>query len=195
MAADLVWDSNGTDAPFRQDGSGTWDTTNQNWNNDLLTTNLTWTNGSKAIFGNPNNVGSNVVANNVSIAAPISVQNLTIHASTNGAIYSFDDSAGSLTLSGNMTKASAAGQSVFFLFNGLQLTDGDHVFAIRDTPTDVPELTINGTIYGNASVTVDNGDAYDAFGTLVFNYANTYTGATNIVKGRLAIFDFGALGT
>src|SRR4051812_5691686 len=55
-ARDLIWDSNGVDAPLGQDGGGTWDETNSNWvEGDLTTgTNTTWSsaNPDSGTFGN-----------------------------------------------------------------------------------------------------------------------------------------------
>ena len=197
-AANLIWDPNLAGAAG-SDGSGTWDLSTANWFDPALATDVAWSNGNNALFGNLTTAGvGNAAANNVTLASPITVNNLTLGTAANGASYSIDDfSGGSLTLTGDLIKASSDGIPQIFLFNGLTLSSGNHNFVVRDTPGDVVEMTINGVVSGSGGVVINNGlnnTVNDAYGTTAFNFANTYTGTTTITKGRLVITDPGSLG-
>src|SRR5439155_17516420 len=135
--------------------------------------------------------------NNVDLAVPITVQDITLGTGTNGQIYNITDfGGGSLTIQGNVTKVATGGALQFLLVsNALTLAAGDHVFALADTPGDAAELSINGVITGPGNVVLDNGSSNPSWGTLVFNTPNTYTGNTTINKGRLVMTTNGALGT
>ncbi|MEA2734998.1 MAG: hypothetical protein QOE14_1449, partial [Humisphaera sp.] len=204
QARDITWDANADADPRGLDGSGSWDTTSLNWvDGDLVTgTNVTWSNGTppttpadSALFGNATSAVAAVTPYNIELVEAITVNNLVLGTATNGAIYNFSDfSGGSLTITGNLTKIAPGGQSQFLLVSGpLTLATGDHVVAMRDSPGDVAELSMNGAIAGDGSLTVDNG-IYEAWGTLALNVDNTYTGATNINKGRLVVTTSGGLG-
>jgi fibronectin-binding autotransporter adhesin len=204
QARDLIWDANGTTAPLGADGSGSWDdNSSSNWvDGDLLTgTNTVWlsSNPDSALFGNLTStyVGA-ITPNNIDLAAPITAQNVTFGTAADGGIYNISDfGGGSLTINGNVTKASGGGQSQFLLVSGpLMLAAGDHVVAMKDSPGDVAELSINGSIAGAGGLTVDNTAAStEAWGTVALNVDNSYAGATNINKGRLVITTSGGLGS
>lgn len=199
-AADLQWDANGPADPLAADGNGNWNLESGNavWN--AGTTNVAWSNGNNAIFGS-STVGApagQIVPYNVDTGAAIQTADLIVGLASNGnvgAVYNFSDfNGGSLTLGGNFVKNAAAGQVNFLLFNGLSLTAGDHTFTIRDTPGDVPEVTVNSFVTGSGNIIVDNSAAYDSWGTIVFNSSNDYTGTTAINKGRLIITTSDGLG-
>ncbi|HZZ42626.1 MAG TPA: autotransporter-associated beta strand repeat-containing protein [Tepidisphaeraceae bacterium] len=199
QAADLTWDSDGSAGTLGTDGSGNWDLSTPNWvNGDLVTgTNVTWSNtpGDNAIFGTSTAAPTNAAPYDVDLAAPITVQNITLGTAANGSSYNISDfNGGSLTVNGNITKSTSSGALQFLLVSGpLTLTGGDHTFAINDTSGDVPELSMNGEITGPGNVIMDNG-SYITYGTMVFNVNNSYTGTTTINKGRLIITTAGALG-
>ena len=194
-AADLTWDADpGT--PGVQDGSGNWNTTTANWFNG--TSNVLWSNATpdSAFLGNGGVFNNNTAAHNVTVTEPITVQNLTFDIGADGGIYNvFDDfGGGALTLAGNIVKSANNGVSQILLGNRLTLSGGQHTFTIRDTPGDTPELTVNAEITGAGGVTIDN-SSYEQWGTTVFNFDNTYIGATNVTKGRLVINTDNALGS
>ena len=196
-ATDLTWDADPV-TPAVQDGSGNWDTSTANWFDG--TNNNAWVNsspGDSAFFGNATNAVVNTASpNNIELAAPITVQNIVLGTAANGAIYNFSDfSGGSITLNGNITKATPGGALQFLLVsNPLTLAAGNHVVAMNDTPGDLAELSMNGEITGSGDLTVDN-SPYQTWGTLALNVDNTYTGATNINNGRLVITTSGGLGS
>jgi autotransporter-associated beta strand protein len=203
---DLTWDSDAEGGVLGQDGGGNWDTSTLNWvYNDGVNppSNVAWFNGTlenpnpdSATFGNLTNAFvAASPANNIELASHLTVQNLTFGTAANGATYNISDfNGGSLTINGNVTKAAAGGQIQLLLVNNpLTLSAGNHVFALRDSADDVPEMSVNGVIAGAGGVTLDNG-AYESWGTLVFNDENTYAGATSVSKGRLVITTSGGLG-
>jgi autotransporter-associated beta strand protein len=82
-AANLTWDSD-TGTSGAQDGSGTWDLVNNNWNNGAA--NVVWDNNSTAIFGNNNGTpGSGVFT--VNLASDVSVTNMLFKGSGAGNSY------------------------------------------------------------------------------------------------------------
>jgi fibronectin-binding autotransporter adhesin len=200
----LTWDASGNSAPNPADGGGHWDLSTTNWI-DSTNTNVVWptTPGSSALFGNTTSaavtVSGNYINNNVSIGGSnndaIVVQDLTLGTGVNGSVYNLDDQdGGSLTLNGNINKATAGGILNITLFNNLTIGAGDHVFALRDTPGDLPELTINNSIQGTGNIVLDNGSqGYESWGTLVLNTGSSFIGSTTINKGRLVITDSNAL--
>src|SRR4051794_16473559 len=194
-AADLTWDAD-PGAPGIQDGSGNWNTTSPNWLNGGA--NVLWSNANpdSAFLGAGGTFNANTAAHNLTITEPITVQNLTFDIGTDGGVYNvFDDfGGGQFTLAGNIIKSANNGTSQILLGNPLTLTGGQHTFTIRDTPGDAPELTVNNEIRGSGGVTIDNG-TYEQWGTTVFNFDNSYTGATNVNKGRLVINTNNGLGT
>ena len=194
QAADLTWDSDPSTSGV-QDGSGNWNTTSPNWFNGA--SNVLWSNATpdSAFLGGAGVFNGNTPAHSVTVTSPITVQNITFGIAADGAIYNvFDDfGGGALTLAGNVDKAADNGTPQFLLGNGLTLAAGQHVFALRDTPGDAAELTMNAAIGGSGGITLDNG-SYDQWGTLVFTSASNYTGPTNINKGRLVVTSNGALG-
>ncbi len=197
-ASDLVWDSSGSGGATPVDGSGTWDLTSPNWSNGA--SNVAWTNtGNNAQFGNATSpFDGNVGPLTVDLRDAIVVNNIVLGTSTLGTIYNFSDfQGGSLTLNGNVNKISGNGAIAFGLNQGLALGSGTHVFALHDSPgDDAPELRIDGVISGAGAITLDNGSqAYESWGSLLLNGANTYTGVTNITNGRLTILNSSSLGS
>ena len=198
-ARDLTWDSNDVTPPLGNDGSGNWDLATSNWvDGDLITgTNTTWLNSpaDSAIFGNATSTFVPLsTPNDVDLSDNITAKNITLGVGTNGSVYNISDfNGGSLTVQGNITKASNSGFNQFLLISGpLNLTSGNHTFAINDSPGDSsPELSMNGEIAGAGDITIDNG-AYQEYGTVAFNIDNSYTGVTNINRGRLVITTAGA---
>ncbi len=202
----LTWDASGNSAPKPKDGGGHWDLSTTNWI-DSTNTNVVWPNtpGSSALFGNTTSaavtVSGNYINNNVSIGGSnndaIVVQDLTLGTGTNGSVYNIDDqNGGSLTLNGNINKATGGGLLNFTLFNNLTLGAGDHTISLRDTPGDLPELTINNSIQGTGNIVLDNGSqGYESWGTLVLNTDSNFTGSTTINKGRIVVATAHALST
>ena len=190
----------GDNSPTGSDSSGNWDTTSPIWYSTTRGMDVTFNTSTpdSAIFGGYNVASTTVgAADNVFLTQNITAQNITLNTSSSGAYYNiFDDGNGeNLTLAGNLTKAAGFGQSAIALSGSLVLPAGTHVFAINDTSGDsAPELAIENGITGAGSVTVNNG-SYSQYGTLQFDTDNTYTGGTNLIKGRLEILSGGALGT
>jgi fibronectin-binding autotransporter adhesin len=203
----LIWDSNGATAPLGQDGGGSWDLTSLNWvlGDTTTGTNVAWTNSpvNSAVFGNLTSaavtISGNYINNNVSIGGSnndaIVVQDITLGTGLDGSVYNIDDqNGGSLTLNGNINKATAGGILNLTLFNNLTIGAGDHAIALRDTPGDLPELTINNSIQGTGNLVLDNGSqGYESWGTLVLNTGSNFNGSTTVKKGRLVIADSNAL--
>src|SRR5687767_7004872 len=110
QARDLTWDANADADPRGADGPGNWDETSLNWiDGDLVTgTNVDWdsTIPDSATFGNATSgTVAGVGPHNISFAAPITVQNLSIGTGADGGAYRFNDFAGgSLTIAGNVSK-------------------------------------------------------------------------------------------
>jgi autotransporter-associated beta strand protein len=202
-ATDLTWDSDPV-TPAVQDGDGNWNLTSANWFDGV--NNVTWTNSppDSAFFGNATNVFSGAATpHNIDFADPsvmtppaLTVQNLVLGVAADGATYNFSDfGGGSLTIAGSVTKTAPGGTLQFLLSSGpLTLAAGDNSVALADSPGDVAELSVNGTLAGSGNLILDNTSTYDAFGTLVLNGANTYTGATTITKGRIVITTASGLG-
>jgi fibronectin-binding autotransporter adhesin len=204
-ADNLVYDPQQTGSPVGSDpsgGVGSWDTTSPIWYSTTLGTDTTFNSSTpdSAIFGGYNVASSTAgLSNLVLLSQNITVQNITFNTSSTGAYYNIadqGDGAETLTLAGNITKAAGYGINQFQLTNALVLTAGNHVFAINDTSGDsAPELAMNNAITGTgATVTINNG-IYDQYGTTQFAEDNSYTGGTNIIKGRLEILSGGGLGS
>lgn len=196
-AVDLLWDVDGPGGVTGADGSGNWDLSSDLWYDAIANANVVFTNGSSAQFGNLDSVfNAAATQHNIDMSAAVTVQNLVAGTGTNGGGYNFSDfGGGSLTLAGNVTKASGGGVVNFLFVSGpINLTAGNHTFAIRDTGGDAAEITMNGVLAGPGGVTLNN-SFYEAWGTLGFTSANTYEGATNISKGRLVITDSQGLGS
>lgn len=208
QAQTLIWDASGSAGSGTPvDGAGSWDLSNTNWTNG--TTNVVWPNSSaspttpvvSAQFGNLTGGSGqiNPTLNEISLAAPIEVQNLTFGTtSDNNSSYFIDDGgSGSLTVDGNITKSTSNGQLQFLLFgSSLTLSSGNHTIAINDTPTNVPELTMNCQITGAGSITLDNSQfSSGSYGTLIFGQDNSYTGGTTVTNGYLGIATGNGLGS
>lgn len=194
-AVPLVWDANGADAPIGASGAGTWDKSSLNWYNELIASNVAWTDGNTAILGDLFAPGvAGVASYNIDLADHITVQDLRFGTAANGAIYTLTDTTGSLTVAGNIQKDSSHGSAQIFTFAPLTLTAGTHNFAMRDTPGDIAELVIDSEITGDASITINN-NAFESWGTVAFNAGNSYTGSTEISKGRLVITTGDGLGS
>lgn len=199
QARDLIWDATGASAPTGTDGDGTWDTASTNWVDTATGLNTTFSNAipDSARFGLSTTVTTEAAPFTIILNEDITVMNLTLASSAAGNYYDIidqGDGGQTLTLAGNFTKAAPSGTPRFQLTNALQLTAGNHVFAINDTGGDVPELRMNNAVAGAGGLTLDNG-AFQAFGTLIFNVNNTYEGATNLAKGRLIITQANGLGS
>lgn len=202
-AADLRWDSDGAAGGFGTDGSGNWDLATPLWNDTPATTNTAWVQGRNAIFGNPANTQNitNAAAFNISLMDDIVVQDLHINTSSTGSYYNFDaPNFNSLTINGNVYKNTGTGQVKFDLLAGpFVLGNGDHVFALRDTGGDIPEMQINANISGAGGMTIDNrltlNGVKESWGTLSTTGINSYTGQTNIKYGRLVISQSAGLGS
>lgn len=195
-AVDLVWDANGSVAPTGADGSGNWDLSSDTWYDSALMSNVVWANGNNAQFGNLSSSFNNTVTPyNIDLAAAITVQNLVAGTALDGAGYNFSDfGGGSLTINGNITKASGGGVVNFYLLGApITLGAGNHTFVVRDTPGDAAEITMNSSLTGSGGVVIDNA-FFDSWGTVAFNLANSYTGSTTISKGRLVVNDAQGLG-
>jgi len=202
-AQTVTWDPSGSIPPT--DGSTTWDTTTPEWYNSTSSTVAAWTNGETAVFGNPTSgvQAASGPAYSALLYANITAQNIVFGTSADSGYYSiFDGGNGStLTLSGNLVKASAVGESIILLSNPINLTAGDHVVSVNDTPGPEPELAIDSPMQevgGAASITVNNAaynSGYSSYGTFVLNSANNYSGGTNIVDGIVTDNAAGALGT
>jgi fibronectin-binding autotransporter adhesin len=208
MAQTLVWDSSGAAGSGTPvDGQGVWDLSTPDWINSG--TNVVWPNSSatpttpvaSAQFGNPaNNLTgvANPALDEISLGAAIEVQDINLSTTTDNTSYFIDDAdGGSLTVDGNITKSTNDGELQIELFgSNLTLSAGNHTIALNDTPGDVPELAINGSITGAGSVTVDNSSfTSGSFGTLLYTEDNSYTGGTTITNGRIVITSGGALGS
>ena len=182
-ATTLTWDINsGTAGP--QDGNGNWDTTTSNWWNGIY--NLTWTNadGNSAIFGSGGQGGT------VSVAAGITVANITIN--TN---YIF--SGNSLTLVGSpiLTAGTSSSNTIGSLLAGTGFTkEGAGVLVLNpSSPNTYIGLTIinNGILQcgGNDSRIYVNGDLQvNPAGTFRFTSGGSTAGvmppsSTLIVNG------------
>src|SRR5581483_299028 len=204
-ARDLIWDATGVSAPTGADGSGPWDLTTANWVDPATGTNVTWsnTNPDSAFFGTGTTSSTGSGSDTITLGTSITVQDITLGTASNGAFYNIQDQfdgGEALTLAGNVTKTAAVGGSSFFFSSPMALTAGNHTFAINDTPGDLAELSItNGfggaVLSGAGFVTLDNGASFPQWGTLALNGDSTYTGGTNINKGRLIITSSGGLGT
>ncbi len=190
-AQTLTWDASGQVPPT--DGSGNWDTSSSLWYNGASAT--TWTNGDSAVFGNPAN--TTVVGSppnySVSLNANITAQNIILGESADNGVYGIYDQGVSggqtLTLAGNLVKATAEGELVVQLSNAMLLTAGNHIISVNDTGGPEPELSIDNSMVetgGSATLTINNANynsAYSSYGTFVLNAANTYSGGTNILDG------------
>ncbi|MGB7159079.1 MAG: autotransporter-associated beta strand repeat-containing protein [Tepidisphaeraceae bacterium] len=199
QARDLIWDySPGDGVP--NDGTGAWTSgplSSPNWVDSALPgTNTTWDNTipDSAIFGGgASGVGADPSPPyNVDLGGPITVQNLTLAEVPGNAQYSISSfGGGPLTLNGNLIKSGNDGFLNFF--TDTVLTAGNHTVTLRDTGGDGMEFIYNGIISGSGGLTLDN-DTYEAWGTLGFNQSNTYTGVTNINKGRVVLTSAAGLG-
>ena len=208
----LTWDPTQTSPP--QDGSGSWDTVTPEWYNSSTTLTQAWNNSDTppdtAVFGNDtsSDASTSGTQNTVILTTPLSVQDLILGTATPGptpGYYSFidyGDSNEQLTLNGNLIKASAVGESTFELSAPINLTAGNHVVAINDTPGAVPELSMeefnDNSLTGPGSITMNNAynsSGYTPYGTLVLDTDNTYTGGTNIQDGSVTANASNALGT
>jgi autotransporter-associated beta strand protein len=199
-ARDLIWDwSPGDGVP--NDGTGIWDLTSPNWVDSAAPgTNVPWDDGianppDSAIFGGgASGLGADPnPPYNVDLAANVTVQNLTLADVPTSAQYSISNfSGGSLTLNGNLIKSGNDGFLNFFC--DTTLSAGNHTVTLRDTPGDGVEFIYNGVIGGSGGLTLDNGTE-EVWGTLGFNQNNSYTGVTNINKGRVVLTTSGGLGS
>jgi fibronectin-binding autotransporter adhesin len=206
-AQSVTWDPTGSDVNPPVDGSGNWDLTDSTWYNSGTAMDVQWSNAVpySAVFGDPTSAAASATgtSNFVTLTNSINVQDITLGTATNGAtngFYNIVDDGGSetLTLNGNLIKASAVGESLIELTNPLVLAAGDHVVAINDTPGPVPELSIDNPITGSGSITMNNAfnsSGYTQYGTLVLNVDSDYSGGTNIVDGAVTANTQGALGT
>jgi autotransporter-associated beta strand protein len=100
-ARNLVWDIVGSDGAAISNGSGTWDTTNTNWNNGA--SNVVWNNYApdNATFGKGTNTSAPWVTTNlVTIGAPVSVGNMTFTNWNGSTNIQFQITNGTLTLVG-----------------------------------------------------------------------------------------------
>jgi autotransporter-associated beta strand protein len=213
-AQSVTWDPTQSDINPPVDGSGNWDLTTPNWYNSGTATDVQWSNAVpySAVFGDPSSAAASGTGteNNVTLAEGVSInaQDIVLGTATNGSgngYYSFfdqDDGNETLTLNGNLIKASAVGESVFQLSSPIVLPAGNHVVAINDTPGAVPELSMeefnDNSLTGPGSITMNNAynsSGYAQYGTFVLDTDNTYTGGTNIVDGALTANASNALGT
>jgi len=101
---------------------------------------------------------------------------------------SFSLAGNAIDLTGDITSADAAGTIDDSIALGLQLTGGDRAIS---TGTD-HNLAVSGVISEDGSA---RGLDKNGTGTLTLTGANTYTGATNVYAGILAISDVASLGT
>jgi autotransporter-associated beta strand protein len=205
-ADNLVFDPLQTGSPTGSDGSANWDTSTPVWYSQAQGGDVAFNSSTpdSVILGGYNiaRTGTNT-SDALTLTQNLTVQNITFNTSSTGAFFNIQDDFGgdlTLTLAGNITKAAGFGQPQFYLTNAVNLTAGNHVIAANDTAADnAPEiqfLNISGTanLTGAGSITIDNG-AYSQYGSTSFSSDNTYTGGTNIVKGRLEILTGGGLGS
>ena len=138
-ATDLTWDADPGTAGV-QDSSGNWDTSTANWFDG--TNNVTWSNATpdSAFFGNTTSTPAAGSPNNIDLAVPITVQNLSIGLGANGQTYNITDfGGGSITLAGNIAKVSGYGnpQILQSFGSGITLTSGNTRSNVR-----TPEATL-----------------------------------------------------
>ncbi|MGC4031788.1 MAG: autotransporter-associated beta strand repeat-containing protein [Tepidisphaeraceae bacterium] len=199
QARDLIWDASGNSAPTATDGAGNWDTITTHWLDPVTGLNVTWSNANpdSATFGTVGSATGTATPNSILLAENITVQNLTFGTASNNAyynLYDFGDGNQTLTLAGNITKTTGLGGVQMLLTNAVNLTTGQHVFKVADTPADAaPEFIVDSVLSGAGGVTIDN-DTFDTWGTTAFNLNNSYTGDTLINKGRLIVNQSNALG-
>ena len=93
-AASLTWDTN-TGTSGAQDGSGTWDLSNNNWYNGSA--NVAWTDGNMPIFGNNNGTANSGVFT-VNLAINPSVTNMLFKGSGTGNSYLINNPNANLSL-------------------------------------------------------------------------------------------------
>lgn len=197
-ADDLIWGVGGND------GDGNWNTTSVNWTNAETSASTTWSNANpdSAIIGEF--VGDREAplgeVTGIYISESITVKDIRFGASSNNSFFEIYDVGGSetLTITGNVIKSALIGTPQIALTNAIQLTAGEHVFALNDSPEDLAELTINSVLTGAGSLTLDNGfndSGFAQWGTLVLNLNNSYSGGTHVKNGRIVINKAGALGT
>jgi len=101
---------------------------------------------------------------------------------------SFSLAGNAINLTGDITSADAAGTIDDSITLDLQLTGGDRAI---NTGAD-HNLAVSGVISEDGSA---RGLDKNGTGTLTLTGANTYTGATNVYAGTLAISDVASLGT
>ncbi len=211
-AQSVTWDPTQSDTNPPVDGSGNWDLITPNWYNSGTAADVLWSNAVpySAVFGNPTSTVALAggTANNVTLNANINVQDIILGTATNGSssgyynLFDQGDGNETLTLNGNLIKASAVGQSIFQLSSPIVLPAGNHVVAINDTPGAVPELSLeefnDNSLTGPGSITVNNAynsSGYTPFGTFVLDTDNDYSGGTNIQDGSVTANESNALGT
>ena len=194
----VTWDPSGAAPPV--DGSGNWDTISSQWFNG--TTAVAWSNVTpdSAVLGTGTSASTSPF--NVALGTSITVQDLTLANASATSYYNIGDQGDggqTLTLAGNVLKTATAGGTIFSLTNAINLTAGNHVFTLQDTPGDAPpEMAMNNGLAGSGAITLDNGfnaSGYPQWGTLVLNVDSTYSGGTNVVKGRLVANTSNGLGT
>lgn len=192
----LTWDADpGTSGV--QDGTGTWDLTSPNWYTG--TANTVWDNATpaSAVFGNSTTAAvAGTSPSEVVLGANINVNNLTFGNAADGGYYLIEDFSGNnytLTLSGNVTKNGNAGGVALTNPGGVILTAGTHTFSLADTGGDAAELAIAGPITGAGGITLDN-NTFQQWGTLAVQGSNSFSGGTNVNKGRLVIDSSTSLG-
>lgn len=149
-AQSVTWDPTQSDTNPPVDGSGNWDLSTTNWYNSGTAMDVQWSNAApySAVFGNPTSAVASAggTENNVTLAPGVSInaQDIVLGTATNGTgngYYSFFDQGDgneTITLNGNLIKASAVGESVFQLSSPIVLPAGNHVVAINDTPVRFP---------------------------------------------------------
>ncbi|MFT3786425.1 MAG: hypothetical protein QM770_09695 [Tepidisphaeraceae bacterium] len=199
--ANLIWDSDGTATPAIVDGPGIWDHSGLVWYNASTATNVTFTDGDDVRFGNLSAGFTNGNFLAIDISEAVAPNNVVVATTNSGAVtgtsYNFSDfSGGSFTLGGDFTKAVGGGViNILMPTNGFTLSPNalGHSFIMRDTGGDAAEITMNSVVKGSGDLIIDN-QVYESWGTLGFTQANTYTGNTILLKGRLAITDSNGLG-
>ncbi|MGH3580015.1 MAG: beta strand repeat-containing protein, partial [Mycobacterium sp.] len=95
---------------------------------------------------------------------------------------------GTLTLNGNVAYLATGNPLGSTIAANLNLNGGGRSFTINDSATAATDLTISGII-SNGSITKTGA------GTLLLTGANTYTGATTVLDGRLVLGSDAALPT
>jgi fibronectin-binding autotransporter adhesin len=205
-AQTVTWDPSGATPPVT-DNSGTWDTVTPIWYNSTGNSVTTWSNATpdSAVFGGTTATTS-ASPFSVTLGTNITAQNITLGNASNGAYFNINDEGDgneTLTLDGNIYKTSAIGGIQFNLVNDIALSAGNHVVALNDTPGDAPpEMEFNTGLSGTGTLTLDNSQVQDyrssapaaQWGTLVLNADGSYSGGTNVVKGRLIANTSNALG-